>query len=908
MPDSNPVHSSLIASRRSPAIAPLQLRVIGTQRHGQIVEVDTPRCTVGSAQDCAVRLRAAGVRPLHCVILRGLDGFAIRSLGADTFLNGRAFREQSLRAGDRLRFGPIEFEVLGEAVPPIARPEEAEQPRLPAKPAPRDIPIWTAGESNRSADVLTRLQRLEQQLIDCRRTDDETDPEPASDSRSSPQLPPAVANECVATDSDTAQEANVSFPERSPWEEQLAERAAELLAAQELLAQRTSHWEETHRHLQAERDGLRADLDHQLTEMADRCEGFRTEVARLTAELQLERQNLESARHAWSTDCENLESQRRSLSRLHADSEERSRAERMQFDHERENWSNELSALQGSLNEQGQRNEELENEAKLLHQRYEQLNSRFEELEVRLIQSTVIKTSPAAGNQTCADIPVPFPPDSNLWKSSRAPIERSELTWLAQQFAATQETEPKETELLTDTSLSPVNDATLSGEPLTLSDQLVTSSATDVETPASDPDANTVTTAIEETPLPTPQFAVRFLAFWQPPAELVDSIPVNEPPSTKLGEVPLVPEIVGLSEPDQKNENETGVSPDITDHDTEPTSTNVESDVFDRLQRAGIWRDREEGPEPEEATANDSSGQNTAVALPDCPLPAPSDCTPPVEQVDGIVSSDEMPKGENSGSTEVNGTARPSWIDRSGATCATVGLPSSAENTDGQATRDTPPKSMDEAPNSDASSASQGAAIEVEDSIETYMHRLMERMRGSDVAGTSAYVPPLWEERAPITEMETPTETKSDVSDEVPAITAENYLPRRHAPESNVNLSAMRQLANDSRQRNIRSHARRTWTAESAGKLLSAFAAFAVAFASFFLTDIHPRFAAIGLVGGLGIGVFCVWQALSLRLRLSLSLRSEKDDDLAEENALDSAEAVADPRLESKFDEDSKSS
>src|SRR5436190_10232437 len=90
----------------------LTLRIRGTSRDGQIVRLAAAKCTVGSGRRCTLRLRAPGVQPVHCLILRGTSGSVIRSWSSDTRLNGRTFRDLPLTEGDCLSFGPIELEVL----------------------------------------------------------------------------------------------------------------------------------------------------------------------------------------------------------------------------------------------------------------------------------------------------------------------------------------------------------------------------------------------------------------------------------------------------------------------------------------------------------------------------------------------------------------------------------------------------------------------------------------------------------------------------------------------------------------------------------------------------------------------------------------------------------------------------
>ena len=90
----------------------LRLRIVGSSRNGQVIRLSSAKCTVGSAAGCTLRLRAGGVRPIHCVILRGTQGTVVRTWSGHTRLNGQPFADAVLADGDRLAIGPVELEVL----------------------------------------------------------------------------------------------------------------------------------------------------------------------------------------------------------------------------------------------------------------------------------------------------------------------------------------------------------------------------------------------------------------------------------------------------------------------------------------------------------------------------------------------------------------------------------------------------------------------------------------------------------------------------------------------------------------------------------------------------------------------------------------------------------------------------
>ena len=90
----------------------LVLRVQGSARDGQLVRLQSPKCTIGSGPNCTLRLRADNIGAVHCLILRGPSRTLVRRWSPDTRLNGRNFSESVLQAGDRLSIGAIDLEVV----------------------------------------------------------------------------------------------------------------------------------------------------------------------------------------------------------------------------------------------------------------------------------------------------------------------------------------------------------------------------------------------------------------------------------------------------------------------------------------------------------------------------------------------------------------------------------------------------------------------------------------------------------------------------------------------------------------------------------------------------------------------------------------------------------------------------
>jgi hypothetical protein len=110
----------------------LVLRVCGTSRDGQFLRLRSRKCTIGSGQQCTLRLSSKNLAPLHCLILRGESGTIARCWAPDTRLNGAAFSDAALNPGDRLGIGPLEFEVV--ALNDVSEPSASTSPSLTPSP------------------------------------------------------------------------------------------------------------------------------------------------------------------------------------------------------------------------------------------------------------------------------------------------------------------------------------------------------------------------------------------------------------------------------------------------------------------------------------------------------------------------------------------------------------------------------------------------------------------------------------------------------------------------------------------------------------------------------------------------------------------------------------------------------
>src|SRR3954452_12340406 len=137
----------------------LALRIRGTDRHGQVVRLESSKVLVGSSRHCTLRLRAGGIAPWHCLILRGSDHTVVRRFNADTRLNDAAFTDAPLHAGDRLAIGPIELDVLEDGPPKADLPFKTEPVELAS--AEHREPFEQVKDSSVFEN---RIRRLEKRL------------------------------------------------------------------------------------------------------------------------------------------------------------------------------------------------------------------------------------------------------------------------------------------------------------------------------------------------------------------------------------------------------------------------------------------------------------------------------------------------------------------------------------------------------------------------------------------------------------------------------------------------------------------------------------------------------------------------------------------------------------------------
>lgn len=93
----------------------VQLKVITGAKAGQMIPINMPQFLIGRAEDCQLKPKSELISRYHCAIISEEGYVAVRDLGSKNgiYHNGsRVVLEQELKNGDRLRIGPLEFEIV----------------------------------------------------------------------------------------------------------------------------------------------------------------------------------------------------------------------------------------------------------------------------------------------------------------------------------------------------------------------------------------------------------------------------------------------------------------------------------------------------------------------------------------------------------------------------------------------------------------------------------------------------------------------------------------------------------------------------------------------------------------------------------------------------------------------------
>lgn len=312
----------------------LWLRVVGSQRDGQVIRLTSPKCTIGSARGCTLRLRAAGVRPIHCLILRGAQGTVVRTCPAGARLNGQEFLDSAIIAGDQLQLGPITLEVVAAGEAGSTDVTEAVE-RVKSDAELED-------EAVRAERVRITRQRA-RKLVQAVRT---------------------VRNEMAVLRQQSAQEQAIR-------EEQDLDR----LRLAEEHQQLNADWHSQRWQWESEREQDRAERDHHKSQLERRESELAAEAERLRAEREL----WEQAQHALAGQREieqqSLVAERQSLASL----QESLQRDRTAFEQQQRDRYDQIDEGDAQLERSRQELAELRQQLEAQHREWECQRTEFEQ-------------------------------------------------------------------------------------------------------------------------------------------------------------------------------------------------------------------------------------------------------------------------------------------------------------------------------------------------------------------------------------------------------------------------------------------------------------------------------------------------------------------------------------------------
>jgi pSer/pThr/pTyr-binding forkhead associated (FHA) protein len=152
----------------------VRLKVLQGSHAGKELPVPAPKFVIGRGDDCQLRPQSDAVSRRHCEIMITENEVVVRDLGSrnGTFVNGERVGEVAvLLAGDQLRIGPLEFEmVVEQTVAKPKRPKVADIKEAVARTAEGS----SVGAASELSDVTQWLEEADTEDIQRRHVTPET--------------------------------------------------------------------------------------------------------------------------------------------------------------------------------------------------------------------------------------------------------------------------------------------------------------------------------------------------------------------------------------------------------------------------------------------------------------------------------------------------------------------------------------------------------------------------------------------------------------------------------------------------------------------------------------------------------------------------------------------------------------
>ena len=851
-----------------PANDELRLRIHGPRRDGQLVVVRVPKCTIGSADSCSFPLHGPGIHTVHCIILRGQRGAVVRCVAPGTTLNGMQIQDAAIFAGDRLRIGPYELEVLPTVAnvkdlnpPSSAQPAPTSHARVPTSDAKHSAAMDPPSLGDLASMIETRIKRIEGQLTALQQESGQANYyEPKSEEIK-------LAQEAIASLSrqlDCERERNgVSFTslvaERDRLASELAgatQTATDLVRELEQVrseqvenhaefelysqridevsdenVQRIAEFSEVHAQQIAEIFEVHAQRIAEVSDdHAQRISEVSAEVDRLAKRIAETDQHHQLASDRWQASNDDLEqrltdgvSQLTQLEQqldLVRHNHEDAEVQRQLQGSQSEEIQESVRALKEQLSDQQSQQDALQANWATEHQ---QLHDKFQQLE-ELHQQAVTQqaTSPTQS-------------------SPQAPTAA-----VAPEF--TEACEPRSEDTL---SVADLNDDVdpqpdISHGPLQLDD----------EGPGEQP---------QETPLSRLDQlrASRVVAEMQTQSETTHAFSGGESQITEqsgtsheFGSDPSVERdaVLGITNQATNLEGQTGGEDHTIDASTQPTVSERDR-MFDLLNgpKDGLSTDTTVASQPfgAEPTSPDSGGD----------LPSGDTSADDVSDHAGGAFDAPNPNSVPADTVEEEAESPISGTPISAADLlAQMAQPDIVEQDTSvarEAIDNEPQENLDEQPKSRTVGHS-------DDSIEAYMNQLLARVRGGDDSTEE----PL-KAAVPTTESnwKKTCEAADDPANKTDGSVLSELVARSEAPEQSEDMSAMRELANDTTRSAIATYDQRSDGKFVLGKLIAAGIGVSAAVLSTMYLEDAPIVRLFGIGFGLTSAAVWTWQAIVLKQR-----------------------------------------
>jgi hypothetical protein len=705
----------------------MTIRVHGPGVTGKTVHIQSPKCTIGSAEGCTLRLRSAGVEAANCWILRGPGGAIIRRLDGAAMLNGQSFDEALLEPGDRLQLGSVELELVKLRSDTLARPSLAPPPAAASPPPPaasQEAEGRLAAAAQLAASQASELETLRQQLAQKHAAD--TALRTAADMARRELAAQSAA--MLRREHELTELRNTAAAERQAWanergalETQLAQLAAELRAARAAAVADSTMTVPLSRCSPAD------------SELQSRCSELEQQVAQLQTrnqDLQAQAELQASLEHR----CQQLSLELDTRCREYADlqARESATAARTQSQADLDQRAEALARWQDELT---QRSDRLTASEQQLNEQRQALESQRGELDAERRRLAAEQNELTADRQRLLTEQAALAADRDAIAAERAALAASQLESsqaaqadahsAAEKLQAREERLERQAEELTQWSNSLAEQA-----------ESLNQQAAELQALRQQLNADADSQAQKQAALAPAELSAELPA--EAAAELSAEAPADaEPPAAA-------------------------------------DSSSVDS-VLSRLVQAGLWRQ-------DESDKSAASDAHSDEPLANEPLANEPPTASPINHDTAVPLSPFAPAPE----------------DAPGATMHF----------------DSPPLRPAAAPSHDE-----------EESIESYMERLMQRVRGDSpppspaqrlqsappkpAVSESAKAPPAPGPAAPAAAPPQPGEPGE-------------FVPRSTAPETGSNLSAMRELANTAARSAIDHHIRRHTNRQAMGKLLGA--------------------------------------------------------------------------------------